>query len=258
MPKLQFKIDPKLRNIFTESENVILFTALNGNGVFRDTYDVLLDSENGIILSDSNFIYPLGKVSAPKNMPNDFKGVLGRTVNVKKILKGKNWLVMDKIFAKLNLAKHDLFNKDDLPGEDIKIYLAGNESQLKDFCNLKRAFILEESQEALDPKKIYSSLKESYLHLRPALLFFKGQAVGMISSNFYSSKGAMINLLFIEKKFRRRGLGTVLLKWYIKSLSKISNNIYLFYSSDNLAAKKLYGELGFQEIDNWIMALKNS
>lgn len=258
MSKSLFKIDPKWGDIFTESENVILFSALNGNGVFHDTYNVLLDSESGIILSDSNFIYPLGKVFAPRNMSDGFSGILGRTTNVDKIIKGENWLVMDKIFAKLNLAKYDLFDKNDLLGKDIKICLVGNESQLKDYCNLKCAFILEESQEVLDPKKIYSSLKESYLHLRPALLFYKGQAVGMISSNFYSSKGAMINLLFIGKKFRRHGLGTILLKWYIKSLSKISNNIYLFYSSDNSPAKKLYGELGFQEIDNWIMALKNS
>ena len=257
MFNLQFKIDSKLGDVFTESENVILLSALNGNGVFGDICNLLSNSESGIILSDSNFIYPLGKVSVPKNMPDDFSGILGRTANVQKIVKGKNWLVMDKIFAKLSVDKHDLFDNNDLLREDIEICLVGNESQLKDYCDLKGAFIFEESQATLDPKKIHSSLKRSYLYLRPALLFCKGQAVGMISSNFYSSKGAMINLLFIKKEFRRRGLGKVLLKWYIKSLSEISNNIYLFYSSDNLSAKRLYGELGFQEIDNWIMALKN-
>ena len=257
MSDLQFKVDSKLGDVFTESENVILLSALNGNGVFGDICNLLSNSESGIILSDSNFIYPLGKVSIPSKMPDDFSGILGRTANVKGIIKGKNWLVMGKIFAKLNRDKHDLFDNNDLLREDIEICLVGNESQLKDYCDLKGAFIFEESQATLDPKKIHSSLKRSYLYLRPALLFCKGQAVGMISSNFYSSKGAMINLLFIKKEFRRRGLGKVLLKWYIKSLSEISNNIYLFYSSDNLSAKRLYGELGFQEIDNWIMALKN-
>lgn len=65
----------------------------------------------------------------------------------------------------------------------------------------------------------------------------------------------MINMLYVEKEHRSHGYGKILLRWFINQLLKNTKNIYLFYSPDNIPAKRIYEKLGFRKIDKWLMAL---
>ncbi len=66
----------------------------------------------------------------------------------------------------------------------------------------------------------------------------------------------MINMLFVKKDFRRQGFGEILLTWYVKHLFLKTSNLYLFYSSDNISAQRLYEKMGFKKIGTCVMAVK--
>lgn len=245
-----------LADHFSEAEKVILFSAVERNGVFWKKCEIKWSNEGGIVLSDGEFIYPLGKIDNSIGFEKiTHSGILGKFDNVRKILnfrKTKKWTVMEKEFAKFEATGK--FEELSAPRE-ISMKMVNNARQLSQFCCMKGQFLEEESGEVIDVNRLYESLGESYLHVCPALISHEGEEIGIISSNFFSQKGSMINMLFIKKEFRLRGYGKLLLKWYINQLLKNSKNMYLFYSPKNKPAMNIYRELGFVRIEKWLMAI---
>lgn len=251
------KMFTTLVQYLTESERLILLSAINKKGVFNKHCDVLFKSENNVVFFDGEFMYPLGVFNDIDDVQIDFcKGILGGKDNVRhflKLLNIKDWLVMDKTFCERR--NRNLFTDVQLPRK-ITIDLVTTDYQLRQFCFLKSEFLYEESGERVMPEVLYNSISNYYKSLSPTLLSCRNQPIGMISSNFSSDDGVMINMFFVEKNSRNHGYGKLLLKWYINYLLKSFTDIYLFYSPHNHIVKSLYKNFGFNKIDDWSMAIK--
>jgi GNAT superfamily N-acetyltransferase len=245
-----------LANRLSESEKVILFSAIGKKGVFGRKCEIKLADEECLILSDGGFLYPLGKVGSQKGfVETDPVGILGNADNVRKVLNAdgiRKWTVMEKEFVKLEGPEK--FEEGSLP-KGIKIRMVGNAEQLRQYCHLKGQFIKEESGEVVDVDKMIESLGVSYPVISPVLMSYEDRPIGIVNSNFSSREGSMINMLYVEKEHRSHGYGKILLRWFINQLLKNTKNIYLFYSPDNIPAKRIYEKLGFRKIDKWLMAL---
>lgn len=240
----------------SKSEQVILLSAIQKKGIFTKKCEFIHRDEKGTLIFDGNFIYPLGdlNINIDKLSEIPFTGILGRSTNVQKILKlreQKDYLVMNKEFAVLDKTK----TRKDIPlTNNLTIDIVKTTDQLQQFCILKNMFLFEESGHKSDTKALFNSLKNDYSALFPTLLNYKGETIGIVSSNFSSDYSSMINTLFIKKDFRNKGYGKILLEYYINFLLKHSKNICLFYSP-NSVAQKIYEKLGFKKSDEWGMAV---
>ncbi len=75
---------------------------------------------------------------------------------------------------------------------------------------------------------------------------------GISKREFYRGKGVYVELenMFIEKEFRRSGIGARLGKKFIKwCQNKKPNRISVKVSAQNKEAKKFYEKMGFREYD---------
>lgn len=248
-----------LENSLDESERVILFSAIEGNGVFKRKCEIKFIKKNGAILFDGESLYPLGKIgdcASIKHVANS--SVIGKFENVLKVTdsqKTKKWILMEKSFAVLESPID--FVESFIP-EGISVNVVRSLEQLFLFNSFKCQFLKEESGGSIDVDESYEALKPFYKSVFPVLMTYKGEEIGIVNSDFCSKTSSMVNMLFIKKEFRSLGFGEFLLKWYVNELLKKSKNVCLFYSPGNIQARELYKKVGFVQIDKWLMAVEPS
>ena len=247
-----------LENSLDESERVILFSAIEGNGVFKKKCEIKFVNKNGVILFDGESLYPLGKIedcASVKDVPNSV--VIGKFENVLKVTdsqKAKKWILMEKSFSVL---KDPIDFVGSFIPEGISVNVVRSFEQLFLFNHFKCQFLEEESGRSGDIDKSYEALKHFYKSIFPILMTYEGEEIGIVNSDFFSPISSMINMLFIKKEFRSFGFGEFLLKWYVDQLLKKSKNVCLFYSPGNIRARELYKKVGFVQIDKWLMATES-
>lgn len=240
----------------TAAERVIMQSAMEEKGVFAEHRTWFWNGkDDGIILSDGKYLYPLGSMEeVPTGLPLDgVSGILGPAPAARKLLRMYPSLsfTMEKDFAFLE-------DQNALPSlalpVDCTIVPAEKEDAIQAFCKLKAHFLAEEADD--EPPPFAPMHPATMLPTKPVILLWKNDAVGMVSSNFYSSESAMINMLFLRPDVRGKGWGKAFLVWYTHYLLRESKAVCLFYSPDNEPAKRLYGGLGFRKSADWLMAIQ--
>ena len=108
-------------------------------------------------------------------------------------------------------------------------------------------YILELSKKIFSVSEIYS-LEFLYKTFGYCFLDKNGKIIGYIICIEKKDNDILITSLGIEEKFRKRGIGKVLLKICIETL-KEKGNIYLHVRSKNVIAINLYKKNGFKEIE---------
>ena len=238
----------------TLGERVIVEAACVGNGVFADKCDVVssVGNRDGVILSDGRFLYVLGNVSALVVPDTEsYSAVLGTSSAVGQLkgIKVADSSVIKKDFAFLEDAGRTM---PVIVPANVEIGLISDQTHLDHLSFLEAQFLGEEL--ATDSQKFYKK-KERIPRTHPVILKRNGEAIGMVKSDFFSERSAMVSMLFIATEHRGRGYGQLLLQWYIHFLLERSGSICLFYSKTNAAAKELYRKVGFQKNEEWTMML---
>ena len=238
---------------FSLGEKVIVQSALERNGVFRERCDLVSSpSEKGLILTDGTFLYPLGQAEGKEMDAVSSHGILGTRTAVAALVQGKkeprDRVIMDKDFSFLRSVPPDLPQL----SAGISVATITDESDLQSLGRLRTQFLAEESGSELSDVEAHSG---NIPDLQSVVLKKDGKAIGMINSDFFSKESAMISMLFIEKQHRGHGYGVLLLQQYVRLLLQRSASVCLFYSPTNTSAKKLYERMGFMKEEDWMMVL---
>lgn len=82
-----------------------------------------------------------------------------------------------------------------------------------------------------------------------------GKIAGFVILQICGTFSGYIQTICIDKAYRSRGLGTVLLSYCEERILKFSPNVFICVSSFNTGAIKLYNEFGFKligELENFV------
>jgi ribosomal-protein-alanine N-acetyltransferase len=118
-----------------------------------------------------------------------------------------------------------------------------------------RPFVLDDSRELLEmeeaifnePNPLLCAMIES----RPVEGFIvaeeKGEVVGYLLGSLLMDE-ARILLIAVKDKYRRRGIGSMLVKEYVESVRGRASMVRLEVRASNLAAQTFYFRMGFRFI----------
>ena len=108
------------------------------------------------------------------------------------------------------------------------------------------------------------SRRERYLILRRSLLESRrrlflaenadGQPVAAAQTIAEGTRLAVVGAVVTHPDWRNQGYGTVATAHLCASLLQSGHVPYLFYRRTNRAAASLYGKIGFQVVDDWLIA----
>lgn len=241
----------------SESEKVLFYSALERKGIFKEFLELYLfdinESQSILILYANKYLYPIGEISSNYKINKsitiipEFNGVLGSLEKIELIKK-----TIDLNNLNLNQKSFKVFDSSNKFIQDNNVSLVNKETLLS-YCELRSEFIYENANVLIKPNIIYKHLKKNFSNILPAIIKENNKTVGIISSDFQSKEYSMINMLYLKKEYRAKGLSTKLMRSYMNYLSRYSKKICLFHSIDNSNAIHLYDSLGFKKIDNWIM-----
>ena len=91
------------------------------------------------------------------------------------------------------------------------------------------------------------------------LIYLNNKAIGYIVLCFSYSlvslgQDAKIDEFYIDDEYRKKGIGTQILKIVMKNSKKLGlNRLYLEISKNNIAAQTLYEKLNFKVRDNYFL-----
>jgi GNAT superfamily N-acetyltransferase len=242
----------------TPAERVVRDAAeQRGGGFHAHLYSAVSKNQKAAALSDGHIAYLLGAAdpeflrSMLADMPHD--SVLGRAELLRDVLSERGYLLIPKDFAFLKTAGAN--HAPDLP-ESVAIKPVSTPDELRAFCSLKAAFLSEESGTAVSPDALFAELEDVYHGIKPVIMTREGKAIGMACSHLHSRASAMINMLYIAQGERAKGYGSLCVRWYMAYLLAESASLCLFYSPGNAPAVQLYGNLGFEKKEDWMLAIK--
>jgi GNAT superfamily N-acetyltransferase len=239
------------------SNDVIIRCAMEGNGVFKDTCRIFISQNNIITLYDGYTIYPLcyNKLFTTTNTDNiAIRSILGKEYYVNKLSELyknglNNFYILHKVYSELSYQYNTKIQLN-LPN-GYSFNHAINADELNAFSKFKANLESEEIGHNISQK--YSINMDSIKSRRPVFLKIRGEIIGVVCSNLWSTDISMVNTLYVDKKYRNKGIGTMLLSYYISFLFKTAKRVCLFYSENNLPAHKIYRNLGFIQKDKWIL-----
>lgn len=130
---------------------------------------------------------------------------------------------------------------------DLQLRVPTRKAEQLSVAALRKWFLDEESGKDNCLQSAVKFVAKECEHRQIRGLFNKQEAVGMVSSNFQTSKEVMINMLFIHPNWRRQGLGKGLLEHYMVAMGGERRSMWLFVSVENHKALGLYKKMGFKK-----------